>query len=190
MPLRPVLEPAVGSHYPQRALSRMRRRSSCSTQAIAALTATVLGRGCRGADTPPPPPPLHTEDGGGGVFRTGGVVPQVRVETEWEETPVRVFFTPHSAQLTESGRQTLRDFYHDISRRTDIVEIRIEGHAIDQNTEDQNLRLSRQMAQAVIDFLSRTFSLSSDAFSIQPLGSEGDLSERNYVGISLLVRRL
>ena len=92
----------------------------------------------------------------------------------------------------------LREAHASIASRTDIVRVRVEGHADSRGTEEQNQRLSEERAAAVVDFLVGDLGLPRELFesvgygSSRPLTSETTASDRvqnRRVEFSILVRR-
>ena len=82
--------------------------------------------------------------------------------------------------------------------RTDIVRIRVEGHADGRGSNDANERLGMERAQGVVDFMVGELGMPRELFEVvsygdtRPITSETTASDRiqnRRVEFSILVRR-
>jgi OOP family OmpA-OmpF porin len=107
------------------------------------------------AAEPPPPPADGDRDGvADGNDQCPGTPQGVRVDAKGCECDVtrRVFFKSDSAELTDEGRQVLRDVAASAKRLGWVIGA-VEGHTDSEGSEQYNQALSMRRARAAIDFL-------------------------------------
>jgi OOP family OmpA-OmpF porin len=80
-----------------------------------------------------------------------------------------LLFEFSSAELTASGMDKLRKVANYINNTRDI-EISVEGHTDSIDSEEFNLELSRQRAQAVADWFVRETSMEADRLNVVGYG--------------------
>ncbi len=164
---------------------------------IAALmVSTAIG--CR-PDPPPPPPPRPVPAPAPAPAPQPTAEPAYRPTTEeWVHLPVRLVYPTGGSRLSDEHRAMLREAHSSLAHRTDIVRVRVEGHADSRGNEELNQRLSEERAQAVVDFLVGDLGMPRELFetvgygSTRPLTSETTASDRvqnRRVEFSILVRR-
>lgn len=160
------------------------RLALAGTLLIAAVAAAALG--CRPAPAPAPAPV---------VVQTA----QPRPTTdEWVRVPTRITYDRGSAYLTDTTRAMLNEAHASMANRTDIVRVRIEGHADDGGSEERNNLLAQERAQNVMDYLVGTLRMPRELFEVQSFGNnqpltsgttQSDEAANRRVEVSILVRR-
>lgn len=159
---------------------------SCGTMLLVVVAMSALG--CP-PDPPPPPPPAQPAP----VATT-----TVPTTEEWVQVPTRINYDRGSSRLNDQGRAMLAEAHASMSHRTDIVRIRIDGHADDGGSQERNELLSRERAQNVLDYLVGTLGMPRELFEVhhhaddQPLTSgttEADHATNRRVEFQMLVRR-
>ena len=99
-------------------------------------------------------------------------------EPKPEPAPVRVFtfeggvnFALNSATLTPQGQATLRQIGDTLLTAQNLGTIAVEGHTDSSGSDAYNMDLSRRRAEAVRDFLVRTFPrLANTQFTVRGFG--------------------
>jgi outer membrane protein OmpA-like peptidoglycan-associated protein len=147
--------------------------------------------------SPPPPPPV--------VTTTPAVTqpPPPRVTSlptteDWIQLPVRIEYPSGGSRLDDQARAVIREGYASMAHRTDIIRIRVEGHADGRGSAVANQQLGLDRAQGVVDFLVGELGMPRELFEVvsygdtRPLTSETTPVDRvvnRRVEFSLLVRR-
>jgi peptidoglycan-associated lipoprotein len=112
--------------------------------------------------------------------------------------PARILYPSGGSRLDDQARAMLREAHASMAARTDIVRIRVEGHADGQGNREANMRLGSERAEGVVDFLVGELGLPRELFETlsfgdeRPLTSEttpGDRVQNRRVEFSVLVRR-
>ncbi len=166
---------------------------------ITAASLLLTAFGCR-PPIPPPPPRVPTPQV---VVHTPApapvVQPVVRPTTEeWVHLPVRVLYPSGGARLDDMARAIIREGYASLSHRTDIVRVRLEGHADGRGTEEQNRQLGLDRATGVMDMLVGELGMPRELFEVISFGDErpitsettaADRVQNRRVEFSILVRR-
>jgi OOP family OmpA-OmpF porin len=176
----------------------MRKLSLSWLGTVVAALLVFAALGC--AEDPPPPPPIPTPP----PIVTAApapapVAPIVRPTTEeWVHLPVRVLYPSGGARLDDQARALIREGYASLAHRTDIVRIRLEGHADGRGSEEANHQLGLERAQGVLDFLVGEMGMPRELFELvsygddQPITSDTTAADRvqnRRVEFSILVRR-
>ncbi len=91
---------------------------------------------------------------------------------EWVHLPVRFLFVPNSAELSYEAREMLVEVHPFLSRREDIVRLRIEGHA--GRGDSDPLEISMRRAQAIAEGLA-SLGISRDSLEIEAYGTSRTL---------------
>jgi outer membrane protein OmpA-like peptidoglycan-associated protein len=171
--------------------------TTIGTITVSLLLASMLGCRPPAPTAPPPLPPPQP------VVVTQPVQPVAQpayrpTTEEWVQLPVRLSYPTGGSRISDENRAMLREAHATLANRTDIVRIRVEGHADSRGTEEQNQRLSEERAQAVVDYLVGDLGLPRELFETQgfgstrPITSETTASDRvqnRRVEFSILVRR-
>jgi len=85
-------------------------------------------------------------------------------------------FSLNSAALTPQAQATLQNLGRALEKETLRQYVySLEGHTCDRGTDAHNMALSQQRAQAVKQYLVRTFNLSTNQFRIAPFGESQPL---------------
>jgi outer membrane protein OmpA-like peptidoglycan-associated protein len=164
---------------------------------VALLAVAAIGCAPEPAPPPPPPPPVAVAPTPTPVQPVGQPSYQPTTE-EWVTLPVRILYPSGGARLDDQARAMIREGHASLVNRTDIVRVRVEGHADGQGSEDANQRLGMERAQGVVDFLVGELGMPRELFEIvsygdtRPLTSETTASDRvqnRRVEFSILVRR-
>jgi outer membrane protein OmpA-like peptidoglycan-associated protein len=172
---------------------------------VAALLAVVVA-GCGGSQeqetAPPPqqtaPPPQQTTVAPPPPQQPQGQ-PSYRPTTEeWVQLPVRILYPSGGSRLDDQARAMIREGHASLVHRTDIVRVRVEGHADGRGTTEANHQLGLDRAQGVTDFLVGELGMPRELFEVvsygdeRPLTSETSAPDRlqnRRVEFSILVRR-
>lgn len=169
-----------------------------ATALIATLGALML-IGCGGSQQevapppPPPPPPVETATPAPPPQRT--VTPTTE---EWVHLPVTIHYPSGGSRLDDEARAMIREGQASMAHRTDIIRVRVEGHADGRGNAEANNRLGLERAQGVVDFMVGELGMPRELFEVvsygdeRPLSSEttrGDLVLNRRVEFSILVRR-
>jgi outer membrane protein OmpA-like peptidoglycan-associated protein len=172
---------------------------------VAALLAVVVA-GCGGSQeqetAPPPqqtaPPPQQTTVAPPPPQQPAGE-PSYRPTTEeWVQLPVRILYPSGGSRLDDQARAVIREGHASMVHRTDIVRVRVEGHADGRGSVDANHQLGMERAQGVVDFMVGELGMPRELFEVvsygdeRPLTSETTASDRvqnRRVEFSILVRR-
>lgn len=172
---------------------------------VAALLAVVVA-GCGGSQeqetAPPPqqtaPPPQQTTVAPPPPQQPVGE-PSYRPTTEeWVQLPVRILYPSGGSRLDDQARAVIREGHASMVHRTDIVRVRVEGHADGRGSVDANHQLGMERAQGVVDFMVGELGMPRELFEVvsygdeRPLTSETTASDRvqnRRVEFSILVRR-
>jgi len=126
------------------------------------------------------------------------VVTSTPVEERWMHLPIRIQYPSGGSRLDDQARAMLREAHSSVAHRTDIIRVRVEGHADGGGSSEANERLGLERAQGVVDFLVGEMGLPRELFEVQsfgeerPLTSETDHRDRlvnRRVEFSILVRR-
>lgn len=122
--------------------------------------------------TPPPPPPPPKED-------------PKRVEQQGDKIIIRekVQFDVNRASIRPESHDLLKEVAEVIKAKTDIVKLRVDGHASQDGPAQHNMVLSQRRARAVMEFLAAQgvskARLSSKGFGeTTPLGGEPENNRR------------
>ncbi len=92
----------------------------------------------------------------------------------------------------------IREGHASLAHRTDIVRIRIEGHADGRGSQAGNHQLGMERAQGVMDFLIGQLGMPRELFEVHSYGDERPLTsettaadrvQNRRVEFSILVRR-
>jgi outer membrane protein OmpA-like peptidoglycan-associated protein len=172
---------------------------------LAAAVFAVVVVGCGGGQeqetTPPPepapPPPQQTVAPPPPQQPPGE--PTYRPTTEeWVQLPVRILYPSGGSRLDDQARAVIREGHASMVHRTDIVRVRVEGHADGRGTTDANQQLGMERAQGVVDFMVGDLGMPRELFEVvsygdeRPLTSESSAPDRlqnRRVEFSILVRR-
>jgi outer membrane protein OmpA-like peptidoglycan-associated protein len=166
------------------------------TTLVVLLAVAAIGCAPEPEPAPPPPPPPP-------VVQTQPVQPAGQpsyqpTTEEWVSLPVRILYPSGGARLDDQARAVIREGHATLVNRTDIVRVRVEGHADGQGTEEANQRLGMERAQGVVDFLVGDLGMPRELFEVvsygdtRPLTSETTPTDRvqnRRVEFSILVRR-
>lgn len=145
------------------------------------------------APAPPPPPPR--------VVAAPAPAPaptHYPTTEEWVQLPIRLVYPTGGSYLSEENRAILREGHATLAHRTDIVRIRVEGHADSRGSTEANQRLSEERAAAVVDFFVGELGMPRELFETRgfgdtrPITSETTAADRvqnRRVEFSILVRR-
>ena len=167
---------------------------------IAALLLT-LAMGCRHEEPPPPPPPEPAPQPVAQPAPPPQPVAQPTYQPtteEWVHLPVRIVYPTGGSRLNDEARALLREAHASMAHRTDIVRIRVEGHADGRGNDEANNQLGMERAQGVVDFMVGELGLPRELFETvtfgdeRPLTSETTAADRvqnRRVEFSILVRR-
>ena len=91
-----------------------------------------------------------------------------------------VNFAFDSAILTDRGQAALREIGSELIRAEDLNQISVEGHTDSVGSEEYNMALSRQRAEAVRNFLVANFpELSNSQFTIRGLGESQPVADNS-----------
>jgi outer membrane protein OmpA-like peptidoglycan-associated protein len=74
-------------------------------------------------------------------------------ELSSDELPIEILFELDSAVLGEESHRPLEVLAEFIERHPELERIEVHGHTDEQGTSDYNMQLSRQRADAVVEFL-------------------------------------
>lgn len=164
--------------------------SNCAPLGMTLLVAMALAvLGCPN-DPPPPPPPTPAP--------APAPTPTGPTTEEWVPVPTRITYDRGSSYLSPEARALLAEAHASMSHRTDIVRVRIEGHADDGGSESRNELLAEERAQGVLDYLVGTLRMPRELFEVQSYGStrpltssttEADRGNNRRVEFQMLVRR-
>jgi outer membrane protein OmpA-like peptidoglycan-associated protein len=170
-----------------------------------ALLLTALGAlttlGCGASQEPPPPPPPPPPPAVTSTPATTTPPPRTTslpTTEEWIQLPVRIEYPSGGSRLDDQARAMIREGYASMAHRTDIIRIRVEGHADGRGSAASNQQLGLERAQGVVDFLVGELGMPRELFELvsygdtRPLTSEttsGDRVINRRVEFSLLVRR-
>lgn len=162
------------------------RLALAGTLLIAAVAVAALG--CAPPPAPAPAPVV-----------TQPAQPAYQPTTdEWVHLPTRITYDRGSAYLTDVTRAMLNEAHASMANRTDIVRVRIEGHADDGGSEERNNLLASERAQNVMDYLVGTLRMPRELFEVQSFSdnqpltsgtSQADEAANRRVEVSILVRR-
>jgi outer membrane protein OmpA-like peptidoglycan-associated protein len=155
---------------------------------VAVLLALSLGCAPPPAPLPPPQPaPAPAPQ------------PVARPTTEeWVSLPVRILYPTGGARLDDQARAMCREGHASLAHRTDIVRVRVEGHADGRGSEAANHQLGLERAQGVVDFLVGDLGMPRELFEIVSYGDDhpitsdtttADQVQNRRVEFSILVRR-
>lgn len=179
--------------------------ASVGTMMAALLITCILG--CGGSQEqqttqPPPPPPQQTAPP---VVHQHQQAPPPQTQPtyqptteQWVPLPIRITYPSGGSRLDDNARAMLREAHASVAHRTDIIRVRVEGHADGQGSTQQNHALGLERAQGVIDFLVGDLGMPREFFEFEshgdtrPLTSEttaGDRVQNRRVEFSILVRR-
>lgn len=75
------------------------------------------------------------------------------MEEHWIHLPVRILFTTSGAELSAENRALLDQAVETLRARDNIQKVKIEGHTDTRGGDSENSELSRERAQAVLDYL-------------------------------------
>ena len=166
------------------------------TALFAALFALVLG--CAD-DPPPPPPPPPPQPQAQPAPAQPTSQPTYRPTTEeWISLPVKILYPSGGSRLDDQARAMLRELHSSAVHRTDIVRVRVEGHADSRGSEEANRRLGMERAQGVVDFLVGELGMPRELFEVHSYGDEmpitsdttaADRVQNRRVEFKALVRR-
>ena len=92
---------------------------------------------------------------------------------------VTVNFPVNSARLSPEEERTIRSAVGTIANQFSGMRIRIEGNTDSTGSRDLNIRLSRERAQSVADFLVREYSFDKDRFIIVGNGPDKPVADNN-----------
>ncbi len=165
---------------------------------IASGSALLCLTGCAGANTETPAqPPVPPEQ-----IRPAGGMPS---PSEWIRIPVALFYPQGVTELQEDHLDVLGIMHETLAFRDDVHRIRVEAHAFDEGTEEEELRLSEERSRAVVDHMVEVYGMPRELFEprgygsaqpavslvVEPLTSNLDHeTSLRRVEVSLLVRRL
>jgi outer membrane protein OmpA-like peptidoglycan-associated protein len=117
---------------------------------------------------------------------------------EWVQMPVRVLFPGGGERLDAEGQAMVDELRTALENRTDVVRVRVEGHADERGSSEANRRVARERAEAVVDHMVRELGMPREMFEIESYGDErpltsetasADRTQNRRVEFSLLVRR-
>lgn len=147
--------------------------------------------GCR-----PPPPPAPTPQPTPVAQPTR---PAYQPTTEeWVHMPTRINYERGSSRLTDPHRAMLNEAHASMTARTDIVRVRIEGHADDGGSQERNNLLANERAMGVMDYLTGHLNMPRELFEVQSYGNDQPLTSgttgaddavNRRVEFTILVRR-
>ena len=112
--------------------------------------------------------------------------------------PARITYPTGGSRLDDQARAMLREAHASMAHRTDVVRVRVEGHADGRGSSEANHRLARERAQGVVDFLVGELGMPRELFEVHSYGDERPLTSETTpqdrvinrrVEFSLLVRR-
>ena len=169
---------------------------------VVAALFVVGALGCHHEEPPPPPPPPPPQP----VVLPAPVAPAQPVgepsyrptTEEWVHLPVRILYPTGGSRLDDQARAMIREGYATMVHRTDIVRVRVEGHADGRGSAEANNALGLERAQGVVDFMVGELGMPRELFEVvsygdeRPITSETTTEDRvqnRRVEFSILVRR-
>jgi OmpA-OmpF porin, OOP family len=171
----------------------MIRSSYISTAGIGTMVAAALFALALGCAPPPPPPPQPQP-----VVQPAPQ-PVARPTTEeWVALPIKILYPSGGSRLDDAARAMLREGHASLSARTDIVRVRVEGHADSQGSAAANQQLGLDRAQGVVDFLVGEIGMPRELFEVHSYGdtmpitsdtTQQDRVQNRRVEFKILVRR-
>jgi len=117
---------------------------------------------------------------------------------EWVHLPTTINYERGSSRLSDANRAMLNEAHATMAARTDIVRVRIEGHADDGGSEERNNLLAEERAMGVLDYLTGTLRMPRELFEVQSYGNNRPLTSgttnaddavNRRVEFTILVRR-
>lgn len=169
--------------------------ASIGTVLVAALFVIMLG--CRHEEPAPPPPPPTPAPAPAPAQPTGQPSYQPTTE-EWVALPVKILYPSGGSRLDDQARAMLREFHASMVNRTDIVRVRVEGHADSRGSEEANRQLGLERAQGVVDFAVGDLGMPRELFEVHSYGDEAPITsdtsaadrvQNRRVEFKILVRR-
>lgn len=167
-----------------------------------AVLLVVATMGCRHEEEvppPPPPPPPQPVAQPAPAPVQPIAQPSYRPTTEeWVHLPVRILYPSGGSRLDDQARAMIREGHATMVHRTDIVRVRVEGHADGRGSVDGNNQLGMERAQGVVDFMVGELGMPRELFEVvtygdeRPLTSETTATDRvqnRRTEFSILVRR-
>ena len=112
--------------------------------------------------------------------------------------PIRILYPTGGARLDDQARAVIREGHASLAHRTDIIRVRVEGHADSRGTTQGNYQLGMERAQGVIDFMVGELGMPRELFEAESYGdtrritsetTESDRVQNRRTEFSILVRR-
>ncbi len=163
-------------------------KKNVASLGLCGLVASAVGAmGC-------PPPPVAPV----AVQPAPTVVTNTPTTEEWVAVPTRINYDRGSSRLNETNRAMLAEAHRSMTHRTDIVRVRIDGHADDGGSPERNRLLADERARGVMDYLVGTLRMPRELFEVhshgntQPLTSgttSADDATNRRVEFRMLIRR-
>jgi len=172
--------------------------ASVGTLIVSALFAFVIGCHHEEPPPPPPPPPQPVAQPAPAPVQPVGQPSYQPTTEEWVALPVKILYPSGGSRLDDQARAMLREFHASMVSRTDIVRIRVEGHADGRGSHEANEQLGLERAQGVVDFAVGELGMPRELFEVYSYGdtapltsdtSAADRVQNRRVEFKILVRR-
>jgi len=117
---------------------------------------------------------------------------------EWVNMPIKILYPSGGSRLDDQARAMLREVHASVAHRTDIVRVRVEGHADSRGSAALNEQLGLERAQGVVDFAVGELGMPRELFEVHSYGDTAPLTsdttaadrvQNRRVEFKLLVRR-
>ncbi len=92
---------------------------------------------------------------------------------------VAIFFPSGSAQLSENAKQIIDDDFVSIAKAFGNARIRIEGNTDSKGNRAMNVRLSKERAQAVANYLVQEYEMDGNRFVVVGNGPDKPIADNN-----------
>lgn len=84
----------------------------------------------------------------------------------------------------------MRELHASVAHRTDIIRVRVHGHADGRGSQQDNERLASERAQGVVDFLVGDLGMPRELFEIVGHGDDDPLSSGTTASDRMINRRV
>jgi OOP family OmpA-OmpF porin len=147
---------------------------------VAGLLATAVASGCA--------PRVFGDDSGIAILGTAPPPveapapppePQKRVEVREDRIVIneKIQFAVDSAKILEASHDLLNEVAKVIKEHPRIKKIHIEGHASAEGSDAHNLKLSKNRANAVMKYLTKTGGIAKDMLSAEGYGETRPIAD-------------